>query len=38
MGQYLAKIKRGKIAAYSKHKVTLFLISPINKRLKIGIN
>jgi hypothetical protein len=30
MGQYLAEIKRGKIAAYSKHKVALFLISPIN--------
>jgi hypothetical protein len=30
MGQYLAKIKRKKITAYNKHKVALFLISPIN--------
>jgi hypothetical protein len=30
MGKYLAQIEREKIAAYSKHKVALFLISPIN--------
>ena len=30
MGQYLAKIKRKERVAYRKHKIALFLISPIN--------